>query len=113
MKMKSFARLWSAGMFLAAALITLLPEIGQGAPAGTIVQWGTGQPEPPLNIANSIVAIDAGNFHNLAILTNGTVLGWGFNSHEQRVPPPGITNAIAVAAGATHSLILKADGRVV
>jgi alpha-tubulin suppressor-like RCC1 family protein len=42
-----------------------------------------------------------------------TVIGRGDNSHSQLIPPPGLTNAVSVAAGSWHSLALKADGTVV
>jgi hypothetical protein len=40
------------------------------------------------------------------------VVVWGANSFLYRIPPS-LTNAVAVAAGATHSLALRADGTVV
>jgi alpha-tubulin suppressor-like RCC1 family protein len=40
-------------------------------------------------------------------------MGWGHNDFGQSTPPPGLTNAIAVAAGAGHSLVLIRDGSVV
>jgi len=43
----------------------------------------------------------------------GTVVAWGSNSDGQRIVPPGLDGVIAVAAGAQHSLALKADGTVV
>ena len=42
-----------------------------------------------------------------------TVVAWGKNNYGQTNVPPGLTDVIAVAAGATHSLALKADGTVV
>ena len=43
----------------------------------------------------------------------GTVVAWGQNNYGQTNVPPGLTDVIAVAAGAAHSLALKADGTVV
>jgi alpha-tubulin suppressor-like RCC1 family protein len=40
-------------------------------------------------------------------------VAWGDNSYGQRNVPPGLSNVVAVAAGAYHSLALKADGTVV
>lgn len=41
------------------------------------------------------------------------VVGWGENSSQQTVPPPGLSSVIRLAAGESHSLALKADGTVV
>ncbi len=41
------------------------------------------------------------------------VVAWGTNSFGQTNVPPGLTNAVAVAAGDAHSLALKSDGTVV
>src|SRR5205807_1772227 len=43
----------------------------------------------------------------------GAIVGWGNNSSLQLQIPPGLNNAIAVAAGSAHSLALKSDGSVV
>ncbi len=72
------------------------------------------------------VAVAAGGYHSLAVLANGTVLAWGYNSNGQlgngtegantgsATPKPvsGLTNAVAVAAGQYHSLALLSNGRV-
>src|ERR1035441_5846445 len=42
----------------------------------------------------------------------GTVTAWGSNSNGQSLVPPGVTNAIAVGAGDSHSLAILADGTV-
>ncbi len=42
----------------------------------------------------------------------GLVLAWGDNSKGQCTVPPGITNAVQVAAGDLHSLALLANGQV-
>jgi hypothetical protein len=43
----------------------------------------------------------------------GTITAWGDNSFGQSSAPPGLNNAVAVAAHAYHSLALKSDGTVV
>src|SRR6266850_569280 len=42
-----------------------------------------------------------------------TVSGWGNNGDSQAQVPPGLTTAVAVAAGNLHSLALKSDHTVV
>src|SRR5262245_39969029 len=42
-----------------------------------------------------------------------SISGWGFNFSGQLLPPPGLTNVVALAASSGHSLALKSDGKVV
>jgi len=78
------------------------------------------------------VAVAAGSYHSLALLSNGTVMAWGENAFGQlgigkSVGPetchtfpcsakpllvPGLSNVIAIAAGGSMSLALLADGTV-
>lgn len=81
----------------------LTPEYG-------IPWWDIYWPNPNWIPAS---AIAAGRIHNLAVLNNGTVVGWGDNSFGQINIPPGLTNAIAVAGGYLHSVALRDDGTVV
>ena len=76
-----------------------------------------------------VVKIAAGSYHNLALCADGTLVAWGYNfsgqlgdgSYTNRSAPV-VVNAsgaltgkrvVAVAAGASHSLALCADGTVV
>ena len=43
----------------------------------------------------------------------GTVVGWGANDTLQSTVPASVTNVIAVAAGAAHSIALRVNGTVV
>ncbi len=47
-----------------------------------------------------------------AVITNGSVIGWGSSASGQTNPPADLTNALAVAAGQTHSLALRNNGTV-
>ena len=76
----------------------------------------------------TVVAVAAGQYHSLALCTDGTVAAWGANSSGQLgnsgttdSSTPGAVTAtgvlagkvvIAVAAGSSHSLVLCADGTV-
>jgi alpha-tubulin suppressor-like RCC1 family protein len=42
--------------------------------------------------------------------TGQRISAWGNNASGQASVPPGLTNAVAIAAGASHSLALKPDG---
>ena len=70
---------------------------------------------------SSVDAIAAGDYHSLAVKTDGTVWAWGRNingqlgdaSTTQRLTPvqvTGLTGATAIAGGNNHSAALKSDG---
>jgi Alpha-tubulin suppressor and related RCC1 domain-containing proteins len=87
---------------------------------GTIVHWGN-TAVPPKS-SGDVVAVSAGaasasdNQFGLALTTNGTVLGWsdtGYPYGQGYTPPAGLSNVVAISAGARHSLALKNNGTVV
>lgn len=70
---------------------------------------------------NSIVAISAGESHNMALRSNGTVWMWGWNGMGQLgngttndahtpVQVTGISNVVAISGRAYHCLALESDG---
>jgi alpha-tubulin suppressor-like RCC1 family protein len=77
--------------------------------------WGDNtfkQTVPPTGLSNA-VAIAAGGYHGLALMSNGTVIAWGDNQDHQTNVPAGLSNVVAIAAGLYHSLALKNDGTVI
>ena len=78
----------------------------------------------PVSGLTDAVAVAAGGSHSLAIRQNGTVVAWGAGTNGQLgngstptsqstpVPVSNLTDVVAIAAGASHSLALKRDGRV-
>ncbi len=60
-----------------------------------------------------VQAIAAGGDHNLALLTNGTVVAWGDNGFGQSSPPSNLSNVVAVTTGDLHSAALCSNGTVV
>jgi Regulator of chromosome condensation (RCC1) repeat len=60
-----------------------------------------------------VVAVSAGGYHSLALMSDGTVVGWGWNFFGQATVPSGLSNVAAVVAGYAHSLALKRDGTVI
>jgi alpha-tubulin suppressor-like RCC1 family protein len=74
-------------------------------------------------VVKGITAITRGNWHSLALTSDGTVWAWGRNSWGQLgngtwnnsnvpVQVSGLTGITAIAAGAAYSLALKSDGTV-
>ncbi|MGO8673906.1 MAG: choice-of-anchor tandem repeat GloVer-containing protein [Capsulimonadaceae bacterium] len=72
---------------------------------------------------SGVKAIAAGEYHCLALLSNGTVWAWGLNGNGQLgngtttnsdvpVEVTGLTGVIAIATGGDHSLALDEDGNV-
>jgi alpha-tubulin suppressor-like RCC1 family protein len=81
----------------------------------------------PVKVSNlsGVKAIAAGDDHNLALKTDGTVWAWGYNYYGQlgngtsgtdRNPTPlqvsNLSGVQSMAAGSIHSLALKTDGTV-
>lgn len=63
--------------------------------------WGDGsfgQTNVPAGLGK-VVSIAAGDFHTLALLSDGNVVGWGNNSYSQLNKPANVTNAVGIAAG--------------
>jgi len=46
-------------------------------------------------------------------VTNGTVVGWGYDASGLLSQPAGLTDIVAIAAGYTHNLAVRRDGTVV
>jgi alpha-tubulin suppressor-like RCC1 family protein len=94
---------------------------------GIVVAWGDdsyGQTNVPAGLSN-VVAIAAGADHSLALTADGRLMSWGsyqptpsrFIYYSVYVPatntPAGLSNVIAIAAGADHDLAVKNDGTIV
>jgi alpha-tubulin suppressor-like RCC1 family protein len=98
-------------------------QLGDGTVGGTSA---LAKPVPGLR---NVVAVAVGGEHDLALLEDGTVESWGQNFAGQLgtaredcglgviceatpTPVPGLSNVVAIAAGARFSLALLADGTV-
>jgi hypothetical protein len=101
-------------MALVALAITNEPARGAVVP-GHVEAWGNipfADLTPPAGL-NDVVAIAAGNQHNLALRVNGTVVAWGReNGTGVTVVPPGLSNVVAISARG-HNVALKSNGSIV
>ena len=72
---------------------------------------------------NGLIALATGDYHSLALKSDGTVWAWGYNYYGQLgdgsttssttpVQVSGLSGVIALAGGYSHSLALKSDGTV-
>jgi alpha-tubulin suppressor-like RCC1 family protein len=95
----------------------------KNAPVKVLGPGGTGQ-------LSGAVAVAAGGFTSMALMTDGTVWAWGENTYGQvgdnkaadptkspaQVHGPGnvglLTDVVAISEGRYHSLALKSDGTV-
>ena len=57
--------------------------------------------------------IAAASFHNLAINSDGSVVGWGGIPSFKTNVPADLKDVVSVATGGFHNLALKSDGIVV
>lgn len=105
---------------------------------GRVVSWGynglgqlgngtTADSNTPVEVQGltDAVAVAVGGAHSLALKQDGTVVAWGYNESGQLgdgthrivrylpVEVEGLTDAVAIAAGESHSLAVKSDGTVV
>jgi alpha-tubulin suppressor-like RCC1 family protein len=78
---------------------------------------------------SNVVAVACGDRHCLALRRNGTVVGWGRNYYGEATGVPSgnflysndvvtldgqvLSNVVAIAAGASHSVAVKSDGSVI
>ena len=84
------------------------------AQGGTVVAWGDnryGQVNVPPDLSN-VVAVAAGEWHNLALKADGTLVAWGVNNAGQASIPSDIGTVVAIATGGYHNLVVKPDGTV-
>ncbi|MCL2838421.1 MAG: leucine-rich repeat domain-containing protein [Oscillospiraceae bacterium] len=93
-------------------------QLGNGRISGAMWDGGTNPAAQVLNLS-SVIAISAGDMHNLALLSNGTVRVWGSQTtslspinvlHQNGSALTGIT---AISAGLNHNLALRNTGEVV
>jgi hypothetical protein len=110
------SRLVSCCWLLALVCWVGLPAMTAAGPVtGRVVAWGDNsqlQTNIPAGL-DDVIAISAGQYHNLALKSDGTVVAWGQSSAGDGSVPAGLSNVVAISAGYRHNLVLKRDGSVV
>lgn len=71
-----------------------------------------GQTTVPSAALNGVKVV-AGREFSLALMADGTVVGWGYSADGRTNAPAGLSGVVAVSAGIYHTLALKNDGTVV
>src|SRR4029079_7744975 len=88
---------------------------------GTLAAWGFDSAaggfgfdliqHPP---GGTFRAVAAGDFHGVAITTDGTLVSWGDDSHGEvtDTPKPNKKDFVAVAAGSAFSVAIDSKGKL-
>jgi alpha-tubulin suppressor-like RCC1 family protein len=111
-------------------LLALEQFVHATSPPGWVVEWGydssAGAARTPKVVLSNTVAVSLGRSHGLALRSDRTVTGWGWNLFGQatggepferavkaetvRIGGGVLSNVVAIAAGHEFSLALKTDG---
>jgi len=81
--------------------------------SGSLAAWGNsdyGQTDVPM--VSNVIAISAGAYHSLALLSDNSVIAWGQDLFGQCDVPEFLT-ASAISAGVNHSVAIKTDGSLI
>jgi alpha-tubulin suppressor-like RCC1 family protein len=100
-----------------------------GSPPGRVISWGYTNssvsviPPPQFSatfvtiagkVLDDVIAISAGQQHNLALKSDGTVVSWGGeNQFGETSVPPELRDVLGISAGPGYSLAVRRDGRVI
>ena len=87
-----------------------------GVTAGKRVEsWGYDSGYGLANVPNGltdVIQVAAGEYHNLALKSDGTVVAWGNNNSGAINVPSAAKNITQISAGDAFSVALKSDGTV-
>jgi hypothetical protein len=84
-------------------------------PGYPIIAWGEHDNYGQISNApdgNEFIAVAAGNWHCIAMRSDGSLVGWGYNAHGECDVPEG-NDFVDISAGHYHSIALKTDGSIV
>jgi hypothetical protein len=82
-------------------------------PGYAIIAWGRDDYGQVSDVpdGNEFIAVAAGKRHCLALRSDGSLVGWGYNNHGECNVPPG-NDYVNISAGVWHSIALKSDGSI-
>jgi formylglycine-generating enzyme required for sulfatase activity len=109
-RMSSMWRKQVAGALVSASVLAAAAPVE----AQVVRAWGRndyGQCNVPGDLSPA-TAIAGGNYHTIALRTDGTVRCWGYNAFGQCNVPGDLGPATAIAGGYGHTIALRADGTV-
>jgi hypothetical protein len=83
-------------------------------PGYALIAWGRDDYGQVSDVpdGNEFTDVAAGKRHCLALRTDGSLVGWGYNVHGECNVPPG-NDYVALSAGTWHSIALKSDGSII
>ncbi|WP_129721376.1 RCC1 domain-containing protein [Xylanivirga thermophila] len=98
-------------------------QLGDGSTTGTKIDFVDVLGENGIGFLTDVVQIDTGEYHSMALKSDGTVWSWGRNSSGQLgdggttnrstpVQVKGLADIVQISAGGSHSMALKSDGTV-
>ena len=117
---------WIKQLWIRVILAMSLAGFAEVTSAGSnnqVIAWGAGtitntadghdygQSIIPPNLTN-VVQVAGGEWHSLALKTDGTIQGWGDDTFGQTYFV-GHSNFVAIACGALHSLALQSNGVII
>jgi len=80
--------------------------------AGGVVSWGEMVLDSGELASHNFTAIASGFNYNIALKSDGSIVGWGDNEFGQATPPTG-NDFVAISSSVEYSLALKSDGSIV
>jgi len=95
-------------------VVVMQPQALSGT-VGAITSWGLDMQDQVTNTPSGtdFAAIAGGDYHSLALKSDGSIVGWGRDGHNQVTNTPTETGFTAIAGGYYHSLALNSDGSVI
>jgi hypothetical protein len=117
----ALAALTAVIIVLPAAALAAAPESPDAAVGGRVVTWGGGLVGaeqdllPPADLDDAVAVAASGTYgsaYDLALRSDGTVIGWGRDPDGAASPPKGLSGVVAIDTGAGFSVALRRDGSV-